>query len=207
MGIGEGEKIMPTLLKKTMKFTLTREFYLKPNYVEYKPNIGDYSKDMFSCYVDRDKPVAMFFVGKQSKPKWHYRFVDNFKMQAKIHDAIKSLMSWEEVKAERKEKRSQESKLKTGDILSSSWGYDQTNIDFYQVTNTIGTRTVEIRKLNVTSTDETDFMTAWKMPVKDSFTSGEPMKKLVSDGNTIHLTSYSWATLWDGKPERYSWYA
>lgn len=190
-----------------MKNTLTREFYLRPNYVEYKPNLGDYPKDMFACYVDKDKPVAMFFVGKQSKPAWHYRFGDNMKMQAKIHDYVKRLMSWDEVKADRKAKRNVPTTLKVGDILYSSWGYDQTNIDFYQVTALVGTRMVEIRKIKATSTPEDSFMSATKSAVKDSFTSDEPMRKMVRDGNKINLTSYSSAWLWDGKPCRYSWYA
>ena len=36
--------------------------------------------------------------------------------------------------------------LKVGDILYSSWGYDQTNIDFYQVT-AVGVHSVKIREI------------------------------------------------------------
>ena len=36
------------------------------------------------------------------------------------------------------------SKIKEGDIFYSSWGYDQTNIDYYKVTKLIGKASVEL---------------------------------------------------------------
>ena len=37
--------------------------------------------------------------------------------------------------------------LQIGSILYASWGYDQTNIDFYEVTKLIGRTTLELREL------------------------------------------------------------
>lgn len=36
---------------------------------------------------------------------------------------------------------------KVGDLFYSSWGYDQTNIDFYQVTNVLGKKMVEVTRI------------------------------------------------------------
>ena len=37
--------------------------------------------------------------------------------------------------------------LQIGSILYTSWGYEQTNIDFYQVIELIGTSTVVLREI------------------------------------------------------------
>lgn len=107
-------------------------------------------------------------------------------------------MAHEDRKEQNKALRNKGSDLKVGDVLFSSWGCDQTNVDFYQVTETIGKRTVVIQPIKgsiVDSNGHTDFVSA----VKDSFIE-KPMKKLVKDGNTVRLNSYSSAWIWDGRP-------
>jgi len=42
---------------------------------------------------------------------------------------------------------------KVGDLFYSSWGYDQTNIDFYQVTAAISANTIEVRRCGSKQTD------------------------------------------------------
>jgi len=100
--------------------------------------------------------------------------------------------------------------VKVGDIFNCSWGYDQTNQDYYQVI-AINKRTVTIREIASQHIDKStgNNMAAYVVPVKDSFV-GEPMKKLMqfSDGKPyLTITSYSSASLWDGKPDYCSWYA
>ena len=114
--------------------------------------------------------------------------------------------------------------LKVGDILYSSWGYDQTNIDFYEVTK--GGRAgqmIELRELKTSSTPERGFMTADKVPVfgEGRFaepspnvigdTTGVPFKRKLRTGYqgapSVKIESYAYASPWDGTPKRYSWYA
>ena len=99
--------------------------------------------------------------------------------------------------------------LKLGDILYSSWGYDQTNIDFYQVTRVLKA-SVEIRRISSKQGPEDGFMTASVTPVKDYFV-GEPMVKRIaytqSGEPNVKIKSYAWAYIWDGRPKRCSWYA
>jgi hypothetical protein len=101
-----------------------------------------------------------------------------------------------------------ERKLKVGDILESSWGYDQTNIDFYQVVKLVGKSSVSLRQMACASTPEQGFMTAYKTPTTPL---GEPFTKRegqLEDGKPyVRLSSYAYAFPWDGKPARYSWYA
>lgn len=49
--------------------------------------------------------------------------------------------------AERREKSAQPHQLVVGDVLESVWGYEQTNVDYFEVTAVIGRRSVEIRPI------------------------------------------------------------
>ena len=97
--------------------------------------------------------------------------------------------------------------LKVGDVLSSSWGYDQTNVTFYQVTR-ITKASVELGTLRSSETsDGPQSMTGTKMPIVDEFAHGNRFLKRVSANGYVKLSSFEYARLWDGKPERFSSYA
>ena len=88
-----------------------------------------------------------------------------------------------------------------GDILYSSWGYDQTNVDFYQVTKLIGAKMIEIQEIQgkvVKSDRGADYVVA----VKDRFVRGErPLKKKVNTRRSVKINSHTNAYPWDGKPK------
>ena len=97
--------------------------------------------------------------------------------------------------------------LKINDILSCSWGSEQTNVDFYQVVKATE-KTVTIREI------ESGNHAAWTgeaTPMLNKFI-GEPMKRKVISIPEYHdefvkIESYSRARKWDGKPVKYSTYA
>ena len=88
------------------------------------------------------------FHGKADKPDFHFRFKSVEQRQAKLEEFIASRKSWAGYKAKRKEERKAPHTLKLGDLLSSSWGYDQTNVDFYQVVEVVGPNSVKIQKVS-----------------------------------------------------------
>ena len=100
--------------------------------------------------------------------------------------------------AERKARRSQKSKLQVGHILRSSWGYDQTNVDFYQVTRLVSDTMVEIRPIASTRVDG-DGWQGKVMPMLDEFT-GEAIRKRVTNGDSVKMASYAFAYIWSGTP-------
>lgn len=105
-------------------FKLTR--YVPTDYVVLKEtSLGIvYYKDL----------VAIAFTGKRSKSTWHFRFNTVERMHEKMNEFFGRLESWEEMKKARSLARSGEiDSIQVGDIFSNSWGYDQTNVDFYQV--------------------------------------------------------------------------
>lgn len=176
--------------------TLTR--YIPTGYTEYKPDLGDYPKDMFAVYVNLNKISAIFYAKKQSKHTFFNRFHTVDDMKKKINDTISNLMSDADAKVARAIARKAPTTYKVGDILTASWGYDQTNVDFYLVTKVIGTRTIELREIGNKKVSD-DGPTTHVMPVADNILDDKVYIKRVSNGS-VNFNSYKWASKWDGNP-------
>lgn len=89
-----------------------------------------------------------------------------------------------------------------GDIFYSSWGYDQTNVDYYQVTRTSGSM-IEIRQVNKKVTRGLGQPTEFVIPLANQFIGPALRKKiLVHSGRAlVKLNSYSSAYKWDGREQ------
>jgi hypothetical protein len=97
-----------------------------------------------------------------------------------------------------------------GQILSSSWGYEQTNVDFYQVIK-VSASQVTIKEIHSEHVSEDGFMTGKVMPLPNVFKEEEKeirrkFRSYSKDNYSVSVTSYKYASLWNGKPERYSSY-
>lgn len=106
------------------------------------------------------------------------------------------------------EKKNFKHTVKVGDIFVTSWGYDQTNVDFYQVIEVKG-KNVIIKEICPQSVPGSGSgMSDDVIALKDQFVKdAEPITKRVAIGNTINLASYKYCSLWDGRPKYRSWYA
>ena len=99
--------------------------------------------------------------------------------------------------------------IKPGDIFYNSWGYEQTNIDFYQVVSTTA-KTITLRAIKGTSNDYNDYhMTGSKVAAKDSFCSDELIRKTpyLMGGTWCISFEFGAGSQWDGSPMDYSCYA
>jgi hypothetical protein len=99
--------------------------------------------------------------------------------------------------------------IKAGDIFYNSWGYDQTNIDFYQVVATTA-KTISLRKIKGFSTDyDARLMYGNKKAVKDSFANDEIIRKTpyLFDGEWRISFEYGAGCQWHGEPMSFSCYA
>lgn len=105
--------------------------------------------------------------------------------------------------------------FKVGDILYSSWGYDQTNIDFFQVVKatdkSVWIREIEGIKepkghLHGEVTALKDKFCSWSLIHKNNEAVSRNLKNF---NNTpyINIKGYNSAFLWDGKPLGYSEWA
>jgi hypothetical protein len=133
---------------------------------------------------------AIAYGGKRTKSDWHYRFKDESSLQRQIEQTLRGYMQSAELKAEWKAKRNAPHDVKVGDIFKCSWGYDQTNIDFYECIAVLG-QMIEIREIAQDSM-ETLSMQGECVPMQGAFI-GEPMRKRVSMGGgepSVRIQSY-----------------
>lgn len=95
---------------------------------------------------------------------------------------------------------------KVGDILYSSWGYDQTNIDFYKVLK-VTKASVKIQKTGkklVGGQGGPQEKVVSDMVVRSD---SKPMTKRFrqdsykADAYSVKISSYASAYLWDGQPK------
>ena len=152
------------------------------------------------------RPISLGFTGKRSTPAFHTYFKGP-ESQAEYEKAfIESNNAHLAAKEAYRKARLAPHTLKVGSILVSSWGYEQTNVDFYEVTELHGKSTVTLREIACESVEQTGWASDTVKPIPGHFI-GEGFKKRVSGTNHVSLTSYSSASVWDGRPKHRSWYA
>jgi hypothetical protein len=146
------------------------------------------------------------WVGKRKTPVHNYRMNSLESMQKLRDDFVNTYqrIANDSAVARQKEKDFVHT-LTVGNILVSSWGYDQTNIDFYKVVALHGKKSISIVPIESLSNYNSMYMTGTKIPDPDS-KQGE-VKKGIYGLYGIKLESYSRAVLWNGKPQNYSSYA
>lgn len=171
-----------------------------------------YTRELAGAYY------AMGYSGKRGKNDFHYKFKTTDAMQTYIGqyiDKLKEVQTYKEtVKQEKKIQRANfKHNLKVGDILYTSWGYEQTNIDFYQVTEIVGKNSIKLRQIDSkdVGNNQGHSMSATCVAVKDSFKPNEKeILKRVSPSYRnepyVNLSSFESAYVWDGQPKNYSWY-
>ena len=176
------------------------------------------------AYLDETvpgKPTLQIYRGKSKssfpKPLVNYYY-------RSIEDRAKSLERYiqqvekrqaeklDRVKAKSEARQNLVNPFKLGDIFVNSWGYDQTNIDFYQVVE-VKPKSVVIREIAAKMMPHEEgysSMSGKVIAVKDSFT-GDPILKPIQisyDNSLARISSkHGCMTLWDGNPEYTSWYA
>lgn len=97
--------------------------------------------------------------------------------------------------------------VKVGDIFVCSWGYDQTNVDYYKVI-AVKNKSVVIAEVSQTR-NYTGCMQGQCMPNVNDVV-GQPMTKRIQacgDKVSLKMTSYSWAYPWNGKQNMFTEWA
>jgi len=160
------------------------------------------------AYEEAGRAFGIAFAGTAGKPAHHYRYRD----MGRAIEACQQFLAGRRGHAEymatrRKERTAYQTTLEPGTVLMSMWGYDQTNIDYYQVVEVSPSRkTVKIRPIAQRSVEGEQYMTGSCWPLADAFT-GPAMVKRIGHGDCVHLTSYSSASPWTPKADRWTAYA
>jgi hypothetical protein len=94
--------------------------------------------------------------------------------------------------------------VKVGDFFYSSWGYDQTNVDFYEVVAvTPSGKSVKVREVSQHTASDNGPSTR-VVPIAGAFRDEGPQLKRLrfySDRPSFFVASYADAYLWDGAPK------
>lgn len=167
----------------------------------------------------RDMGGCVYAMGWQShnqvKTSFRYRFKDEDQRQRWVDEWLRQQAAKAVTKAARKEDRrvaaDRPNPFTVGDVLHYSWGYDQTNAEFYEIVE-VKPRSVVIRRIASKVVEGTQgFMCENRVPVPGSFVENkEPMLKRINVGymDKPSLTmGYGLATIWNGSPVYSSWYA
>lgn len=143
----------------------------------------------------------------------YYRFSDDKSREDYITSFIEDQRQLEKYKLDRKEARKRVvNGYKVGDIVYNSWGYDQTNIDFYQVVK-VSPKSVYIRQIGsaFTSKESGNSMAGYVVPVKDKFLADSKVYRAsIREAGVVSSLGHSatqWLSPYTGGDLYCSWYA
>jgi len=122
--------------------------------------------------------IVAAYSGRKTKPDFYYRFKSLSLAVSYIEKWASSkyskVIEKEERKVRQKELNSQVKDIVSiGDIFKASWGYEQTNIDYYQVIKLIGKRTAKLRKIASEMVDQSRGDHGQKIPLPNNFVGDE----------------------------------
>ena len=201
-----------------MRHTFPREFYIPKGSCKVADKSG---LGVVYIYTNprSHKLAACAFIGKQSKPAWHFNFKDEAARELKVREFFANLAAHQLRKAEWRKERNAPHTLKLGAIIVNSWGYEQTNVDWYVVVG-VSTHFVTLRRVAgepVRGEDATGPMAGYCKGPQVDVSNPDPSTwgvRFTSDKTTRHKASgknvtmrHGSASEWDGRPRYESWYA
>ena len=147
---------------------------------------------LFRHNLPTESVTIVAFSGRKTKPEIYVRFRN-------ISYAEKYFQGWRDRlieraqakmlrKAEKAAKRAEGHGLIVGDVLSCSWGYEQTNMEYFQVTRLVGKCSVEVREIGQ-DIEETGHMRGLCTPLRNAFI-GEPKVYRVDEYGSIKTRSF-----------------
>jgi len=166
--------------------------------------VADKNSDAVAYVYDLNgRPCVCAYVGKQSKAALYARFATPAARERAIRDLFAGRQATLAYKAERRAAQSRPHKLQLGHILVSSWGYEQTNIDWYEATKIVGPHTVEIRP--IAAVVDYGLRDQGTCAPRAGEYKGEARQVRVIEGS-VRVSSCAHAHLWDGRPRSWSSY-
>lgn len=160
-------------------------------------------------YERNGHPCALVYPTPKHTKAQSYRFQRLERRQEWVAAQLVSARKIFEYKAtrqaERKAVRAKPNSLEIGHILVSTWGYEQTNVTFYQVTAKPSKCFVEVRRIGNNHVTDGANYTGTVIPDLDK-ASGDPIRVRADASNTLKI-GHQYARLWDGRPVWYSSYA
>ncbi len=153
---------------------------------------------------------ALGYVGTAGKPAFHHRFGGEAFRERFLAEWVAKQQRAAAARAERLlARKSAPHTLKLDDIVYACWGYEQTNVDFFQVVRVVSDRSVAIRAIKAEiQADGPMAMAGHSTPCRDQFEDDAREMVRQAEGNGVLNVRFKHpASLWTGKPVRCTWYA
>jgi len=166
--------------------------------------------------VDRNRnsrPTAICYHGKKKTPTWYRSFKTEIDMFIQIDKTLKSqhdkLMS-KDVEKRKAKALAEELRagVKVGDIFFTSWGWEQTNVEFYQIVGKPSKCRVEYREIGQDLVD-TGNMCGTVTPKVGDFISEVKVGRLNVTGgiSNVGISGAAARKTTPTQPHNKSWYA
>jgi hypothetical protein len=133
-----------------MRMKFTRDWYIPKNGEEIKALNCDAIAYLAPYAPYRAESLSRFqavgFSGKRNKPDYNYTFKTEEQARKYIAEQFESRKRSKEFKAEQRAARNgvkASDHFKVGDLLRTSWGYDQTNVEFFKIVRVLD-KSVEV---------------------------------------------------------------
>ncbi|AUQ92775.1 hypothetical protein PhaeoP24_04217 (plasmid) [Phaeobacter inhibens] len=157
----------------------------------------------------KGNPCVRYYKGKSTKAKCYsfrsVEFRENY-----VTNIIANITAAEEDKAKRRADRNKPHNLEKGLILYTSWGYDQTNVEYYEVIGVPSKCYVDLQRIAAPlARGEEGFMSGNSVPNPENKIGETFRRKVDMSGSrpSIRIDSVATAWIWDGKEKYSSWYA
>jgi hypothetical protein len=163
---------------------------------------------------EKDYWQVVAYRGTAGKPEFNHSFKKREQAEKKVGDWFQSLTAHRDYVGQMRESYNAPHTLKVGDIITNSWGYDQTNVDWYRITR--ATKHFVWLKPIAAHVEENGFMSGPSVPRIDVSSDdpaqwgfhdlNEPEEQHKATGASVTFRFGS-GSKWDGKPRYCSWYA
>lgn len=137
-------------------------------------------------------PAAAVFFGRQTKPARRYQYRSEAKREADVTEAFQARRAWLQARqGSTDERNAYRNHYQVGTILRTCWGYEQTNVDFYEVIKVAG-QFVEVRALRC-ETVETAWCQGQAVPLPGDY-AGPPLRRRAQERG-VRIDSCRFATV------------
>lgn len=106
---------------------------------------------------------AVAFNGSAGRAAFHFWFRTPEAAAQRVYEFFQGIKATREYKNKLKVSKAAPHDVKVGDIFSASWGYDQTNIDYYEIVSLIGSTMAEVQQIQAES-ETTEWMQGKSVP-------------------------------------------
>jgi len=176
--------------------TLPRESYLPPQARGTTPLTPEGTDLAIYTWEENGKLYGIAFGGKANKPLWNYRFTTEAQRQHRIDETIETQKRVLQRRQDSLDaRRTYQHGFVVGDILNTSWGYDQTNVEFYEVVEVKG-KVLVVRQV-AQEAKESDRHADQVVAVSGKFVG--PAMRVLPTPNGVKIEGHH-ASKWSGKP-------